>query len=450
MARKRRKQLPAEPFRAQITALSHDGRGIAHIEGKTTFIIGALPGEDILFKYTKQRGSHDEGQVVEVLKASDERAEPACPHFLICGGCRLQHMNSTLQIAEKQKTLLEQLQHFAKLQPQEILTPLTGPQWAYRRKARLGVRYVHGKGRVLVGFREYNGRYLADMHVCKVLHPAVGERLTALSELIATLSIYQDIPQIEVAIGEQNNTDEVALNIRHLKEFTHDDIEKLIAFAQQYDFQIYLQSKGIDTIQRLWPEIQNGEKQRLHYHLPDFNLELLFHPSDFTQVNADINRAMVTCAIDFLDPQADEHILDLFCGLGNFSLALATRAATVTGVEGDSAMVKRAQENAAHNDITNAVFYAADLFADFTSAVWAQQKYAKLLIDPPRTGALEICQQIPIFAPQRIVYVSCNPATLARDAGILVNEHGYHLRKTGVMDMFPHTQHVESIAVFER
>lgn len=436
MARQTSKQIS----KAAITKLSHDGRGIAHINGKITFIEGALPDEEVMFMYTQRRSKYDEGRVTEVLTASSMRAEPGCQHYHVCGGCNLQHLQPSDQLALKQAMLLEQLTHFGELSPEEVLPPLTGPLWEYRRKARLGVKYVAKKAAVLVGFREKDSRFLADLTVCEVLHPSVGKKLLLLKQLIAGLEAYQQIPQIEVAIGDNATV----LIVRHMVALSTADLGKLTEFAQQQQLQIFLQPGGMETVHPLWPT----QPDTLYYELPDFDLKLEFKPTDFTQVNAEINQRMVSYALDLLEVTPTDRVLDLFCGLGNFTLPLARRCKAVVGVEGDAGMVTRGYENARLNAIQNVDFYAADLSRDFSTASWAQQGFDKILLDPPRTGALEVIQHLSAFKARRIVYVSCNPATLARDAGVLAKQ-GYRLTKAGIMDMFPHTRHVESIAVFE-
>jgi len=441
MARRRRKQpLPVDPVTIDITALSHDGRGIGRIEGKTVFVDSALPGETVNFIYTQKRGKFDEGRTVEVLKSCADRVEPRCAQAGLCGGCSLQHMDPQAQIEMKQGVLLEQLQHFGGLQPAEILEPLTGPEYGYRRKARLGVKYVTKKEAVLVGFREKRNSFLAQIDQCHVLAQEVGLRFPELKQLVMSLQARTAIPQIEVAKGD----DAVAIIVRHLEPLSEQDQAALQGFCEQYQLQLYLQPGGNDTIYKVWPA---GE-ERLSYALPRFDLEMKFHPSDFTQVNQEINQNMIDRALAYMDVQADERILDLFCGLGNFTLPLATKAAEVVGVEGDDAMVVRGRENAEHNGLDNVAFFGADLTKPFDDQPWGQGGFDKILIDPPRSGALEIVSKMTVFKPKRIVYVSCNPATLARDAGEL-KKQGYKLLKAGVMDMFPHTTHVESIAVFE-
>lgn len=424
-----------------ITALSHEGRGVAHLDGKTVFIEGALPGEKVTFSYTKKHRHFDEGRVTEILTTSPERVTPRCPHYGVCGGCSQQHFSHELQIQNKQNVLLDSLQHIGKVTPQTILLPLLGPQWAYRYKARLGVKYVEKKQKLLIGFREKQGRYLADLTRCEVLHPAVGEHLEALRELIANLENYRHIPQVEVAIGDED----VALVLRHMVPLSFQDLEKLKQFAVAKNFKIYLQPAGPESVTLLAPE---GSDPDLFYRLPEFDLTLYFHPLDFTQVNPAINRQLVSMALRLLELNGNDRVIDFFCGLGNFTLPMARFAQHVVGVEGSGAMVQRAAFNAEKNHITNVSFYAANLMEPAAGKPW-YAKYNKILLDPPRTGAIELIQQFP-FTAERVVYVSCNPATLARDAACLVQQHGYQLKSAGILDMFPQTSHVESIAVFEK
>ena len=438
------KQKSNTPVTAEaiITGLSHDGRGITQINGKKVFIENALPGEKVTFNYTKHHSRYAEGKAIDSQIRSLDRVEPLCQHFTICGGCALQHMSNATQLQLKQQMLLEQLQHFGGIQPKEILPPLVANQWGYRRKARLGVKYVAKKEAVLVGFREKNGRYLADLKRCEVLHPKVGTLIEALKSLISSLAAYQTIPQIEIAVGD----DATALIFRHMEPLNKEDIDKLINFGKQHQLDIYLQPGKPETTHIIYPV---DKPHRLHYRLPAYNIEFSFHPADFTQINYEINQQMVARALDLLQPQATDHILDLFCGLGNFTLPIAKQVAKVIGVEGAAEMVARAKENATQNNIHNVEFYAANLAGDLSSAPWLQQKYDKILLDPPRTGALEIIKQLQSINAKRIVYISCNPATLARDTGELVAQ-GYKLLKAGIMDMFPHTHHVEAIALFEK
>lgn len=440
--RRRRKQLPVEPFEAEIDSLTHDGKGVAHIEGKATFVHGSLPGERVRFLYTGRWRKYDEGRVVEVINASPQRVEPLCNQFGVCGGCSLQHQESKAQVESKQQAMLDALKHIGKVTPEEVLTPLVGDSvWGYRRKARLGVRYVPKKGGTLVGFRERGSSFVADVDRCHILHPRVGELLPQLSSLIDQLSIRDQIPQIEMAMGDES----CVLIFRMLSTPSHEDLSKLALFGPQHQVAIYIQEAGPDSVKPL-----NGEAASLTYDLPDFDLQLHFLPSDFTQVNSDINRQMIQRAITMLQLNRDDQVLDLFCGLGNFTLPLARAAGHVTGIEGDAGLVARARENAALNHIDNVSFYTANLYETLENEPWMLQQFNKILLDPPRSGAQEIVEHLPKLGAQRIVYVSCYPGTLARDASILVHELGYRMVHAGVMDMFPHTAHVESIALFEK
>jgi len=441
MSARRKRKLPVDPVAVHVDDLSHDGRGVARLDGKAVFIDGALPGEDVEFVYTAKRRKHDEGRVHKVVKASLDRVEPRCLHAAICGGCSLQHMAPSAQISAKQQVLLDNLERIGDVQPKEVLAPLTGALWGYRYKARLGVRHVRKKGRVLVGFREKRSSFLADLSACEVLHTDVGKHLYELAKLIQSLSISAQIPQIEVAMGD----DDCALVFRVLEAPSSDDMQALKLFAQQHNFHVYLQPKGPDTVSLLWPQASD-----LTYRLPAHDIALHFLPTDFTQINPDINRKMIDQALALLEPQANDAVLDLFCGLGNFTLPLARHVSSITGVEGDAALVERARGNAQVNDVKNAEFHVADLARLVGQESWLKTRYDKLLIDPPRSGAAEVMPYIGQLAPERIVYVSCHPGSLARDAGMLVNEQGYTLEAAGVMDMFPHTAHVESIALFVR
>jgi 23S rRNA (uracil1939-C5)-methyltransferase len=428
-----------------ITGLSHDGRGITTLDdGKTTFVSGALAGEKITFKVTKQHSRYNEGEVVEVIEASPERITAKCAHFGVCGGCSMQHMNMSAQVDFKQKILLEQLKHFGRVEPEILLAPISANQWGYRRKARLGARYVRKKEKMLVGFREKATGILADMDSCLILHASVGLRLSEIRNLVASLSQVDQIPQIEVAVGD-NAT---ALIFRHMTDLPAEDLAKLIALGKEFQFEIYLQPNAPAPLQKLWPADQNN---RLSYALPDYELEMQFHPLDFTQINGEVNPLMIQQALKLLDPQSTDTVLDLFCGLGNFTLPLARYAKHVIGIEGSQEMVSRGYENANHNNISNVEFHAANLaLIPDTRPAWMKKKYDKILLDPPRTGAKEIIELFPHFSASRLVYVSCNPATLARDAGELVHQQGFKLKAVGVVNMFPHTSHIEAIALFEK
>lgn len=439
--RNKRRGPPRAPAELRIESLAQDGRGVAHLDGKAVFVAGGLPGERVRVAFTRAHRDYDEAEVEEVFESSPERVEPKCPHFGLCGGCSLQHLAPASQIEAKQRALLDALQRIGGVRADRVLEPLTAPVWGYRRKARLGVRYVPKKGRVLVGFRERQGRLLADLSRCEVLVPEVGERFGELSELIDGLSVREQIPQIEVMAGDEA----ICLVFRHLEPLTETDREKLTGFARATGLYVALQPGGPDTIAPLWPETQP-----LFYVQPDFGTRVDFRPGDFIQVNADINRQMVVRALELLDIRQGEHVLELFSGLGNFTLPLLSRGARVTAVEGDPAMTERAAQNVAANGFEAAEHHAADLMAPDPGAPWLKRGYDKLLLDPPRSGAKEMLPHIGRIAAPRIVYVSCDPATLARDAGELVDAYGYRLEAAGVMDMFPHTAHVESIALFVR
>jgi len=441
VARSRRRRLPEEPVTVEVEDLAHDGRGVARVNGKAVFVDGALPGETVRFRYTACHSKHDEGRVEEVLEASPERVAPRCQHFGVCGGCSLQHLDPVRQLARKQDWLRDNLARVGRVEPETWFEPLTGPHWGYRHKARMAVKDVVKKGKVLVGFRERHAPYVADLTRCEVLHPRVGLLLPELSELIQGLSIHNRLPQIEVAVGDEA----VALSFRVLDPPTEADRAALAAFGERHDIQIYLQPKGPDTTVPLWPA-----EPTLEYRLPELDLSLQFQPYHFTQVNPAINRQMIPRALELLALESHHRVLDLFCGLGNFTLALARRAGHVVGVEGEAALVARAGDNARLNGIDNAEFVAADLAKPVAEQGWIQARYDRVLLDPPRSGALEMMPVVAGLGAGRVVYVSCHPATLARDAGELVHTHGYRLLGAGVMDMFPHTAHVESIALFGR
>ncbi len=440
--KRKKKQLPVDPVRVTIEGLTHDGRGIGRIDGSPVFIDGALPGEEVNFIYTDRRRDYAEGKVDSVLVQAPERVSPRCPSFGICGGCSFQHVDDQAQIRFKQAQLLEQFQRVAKLTDVPLFEPLTGPHWGYRHKARLGVKHVAKKGRVLVGFRERASSFITDLGSCPVLHPKVGEHLRDLGDLIAQLSVAARLPQIEVAVGDER----AALVLRILEDLTEADRQLLEAFAQRFGFEIHTQRHGPDSITPLYPP----EPELLSYALPSEGVQFRFEPTDFTQVNIDINRRMVSRVMALLDPQPGERILDLFCGIGNFTLPLATRAGSVVGVEGSREAIARARSNAALNGLEQIEWHVADLTQPLAGQPWAEGRYDKVLLDPSRAGAEEVLAGIPQWAPSRIVYVSCNPSTLARDAGLLVHQHGYRLVRAGVMDMFPQTAHVESIALFEQ
>jgi len=440
--RRRVKKLPDSPVECVIEGLTTEGRGLVHINDKVVFVDGALGNEKVLIEYTASTSKFDEAKVLEVIEASADRVSPPCQHADICGGCSLQHLDTQKQIENKQASLIESLKYIGKVEAESLLPAITGPVVGYRYKARLGVRYVAKKEKVLVGFREKRSNFLALIEQCEVLHARVGHKLSALSDLIYGMEARDQIPQIEVAIDDAN----VVLVFRHLEALSASDLSRLVDFAKEENFVVMLQSGGPATVTSLWPE----EFRYLSYQLNDQNLEFKFEANDFTQVNPDINQKMINRVIDLMELQADENVLDLFCGLGNFTLPLAQKALHVTGIEGNQELVNKANDNAVLNNISNTEFFAVDLSAKLDGQRWLNQRYDKILLDPPRSGAMEMIHYLGKLGAKRIVYVSCQPTTLARDAGALVNEYGYRLLSAGVMDMFPHTAHVESIAVFEK
>ncbi|WP_406828229.1 23S rRNA (uracil(1939)-C(5))-methyltransferase RlmD [Microbulbifer sp. ARAS458-1] len=431
----------------QIECFSHEVRGIARHQGKTVFVDNALPGEKVRARFTAQRAKFDEAVAVEILEPSPQRLSPPCPHAKVCGGCALQQMAPEAQIQAKQQVLLEQLQRFAKAVPDQVIPPLSGATLGYRHKARLGVRFVKpksgGKPQLVLGFREKGSNDLTEIDLCLVLPTSASALIPGLKETVLQCEGRRAISHIEIAVGDGHT----ALVIRHLQPLSTSDLAHWRAFAEFHDLHLYLQGEaGDDSTRKVWPE---SGPDRLSYGLPAFDLKLDFHPQDFIQVNFDINRQMVSHALDLLDVQPEDRVLDLFCGLGNFTLPLATRAKEVVAVEGLLSLTQRGRENAEANGLTNIQFQAADLNADFTRSPWARGGFDRILLDPPRSGALEVVRNIRHFNAKAILYISCNPATLARDAGELL-QAGYRLSKAGVMDMFPHTTHVESIALFEK
>ena len=436
------------PFQIDIVDVAHDGRGVARRPegqanaGKAVFVSGALPGETVIAQQTARQRSFDEAKTLQVLEASPDRVEPRCPHFGTCGGCALQHLAEDRQIHVKQRVLLENLERIGKVTSDLVLPPLTDAAWGYRRKGRFSVRRVEKKDKTLVGFREQDPRFVADLSICHTVIPQIGFKVAALAALVDGLDGRREIPQIEFIAGD----DTVALVFRHLQPLSERDRIALVAFAQAQGFAIFLQPGGIDSVHPLWPE-----NPKLAFRLPQWDVELQFRPLDFIQVNAGLNQKMIARTLELLDVQPGERVLDLFCGLGNFTLPLARVAHAVVGVEGDAGLIRRARENAAHNKLGNVEFHAADLAQDLRGHTWMRHEpgFDRLLLDPPRSGADVVLKQLPLKGLKRIVYVSCHPASLARDAGYLVNERGWKLSAAGVMDMFPHTAHVESIAMFE-
>jgi len=446
---------PSEEW-LQVESLDLEGQGVARrADGKVVFIEGALPGERVRVNVARKKNQWEQGQVSAIARESSQRVVPGCPHFGLhagaCGGCKIQHLHPAAQIAAKQRVLEDNLSHLAKVVPQRILRPLQGPAWGYRQRARLSVRHVIKKGTVLVGFHERRSRYVADMGVCPVLPPHMSALLPQLRTLIDAMHARDRLPQIEVAIGD----DVCALVLRHLEPLSDDDRARLRAFGNEHRVQWWLQPGGPDTAR---PLDEGGPE--LSYRLPEFDLTLPFRPTEFTQVNMGINRVLVSQALRHLDAQPGDRVIDWFCGLGNFTLAIARGARQVLGLEGSEALVQRARDNAARNGLgARTRFEARNLFELDAPALVALGRAERWLVDPPREGAFALAKTIADLAnapvpgwqaPQRIVYVSCNPATLARDAGLLVHQAGYVCAAAGVVDMFPHTAHVESLAVFDR
>jgi 23S rRNA (uracil1939-C5)-methyltransferase len=428
-----------------VADLTHEGEGVVRggeASGKTVFVTGALPGERVSFRRTSFHKSHDEATLIEVLEPSPQRVAPRCAHFGVCGGCALQHLDPLAQLAAKQKELADNLERIGQVTPETWLPPLLGPTWNYRRRARLSSRYVAKKGRSLVGFREKQGKYVADVTRCEVLAEPVASLVGKLGEMLTGMQRRESIPQIEVSLSDG----ERVLVIRVLDPLPESDLEALRAFEREHALRILLQPGGLDTIAPLTPGAID-----LHYRLDEFDLRLDFVATDFVQVNAAINARMVARAIELLDVRPTDRVLDLYCGLGNFTLPLARRAATVVGVEGDAGLIERARANARRNGIENATFHVADLSAEPDRAIpWLRGGYDKVLLDPPRVGAREVLSAVAHLAPHRVVYISCHTGSLARDLGLLTQTHGFRLLAAGVLDMFPHTTHVESVAVLER
>jgi len=431
---------PSEVQEADIVDLAHDGRGVARVGGKTVFIDGALPGERVRFRVIKRRRQLDEAGLTEVLAASPDRVVPACEHFGVCGGCSLQHLSAPAQLAAKERQLLDNLERIGRVRPGRVLPPLRGPAWGYRRRARLGVKYVHKKGRVLAGFREREKPYLADLRRCEVILEPLATLPSDLAALVETLAIREKIPQVEVSAGDAAT----ALVFRVLEAPGPRDVEKIAAFGAKQGLQIFLQTGGLDSVQPL-----SQDYPPLTYAVDGGRVVIEFGPVDFIQINREINASMVTAAMELLLPTAGDTVLDLFCGLGNFTLPLAHRARRAVGVEGDAALVAKAGSNAGRNGVGNAAFFRDNLFEPTQFGSWANERYDLVLLDPPRAGASALLPRMAHWRPRRVVYISCHPGSLARDAEILVYSQGFKLTCAGVMDMFPQTTHIESIAVFE-
>jgi len=434
---------PANQTTYLIESVDHEARGVSHHEGKVVFLEGALVGEEVRARIFKRRPSYDQGEATAILRKGSGRVLAGCPHFGVCGGCNMQHADPTAQVAYKQRILEDNLQRIGRVTAETMLPAIQGPSWGYRHRARLSVRLVQKKGGVLVGFHERNSSFVADISSCKILPAHVSDLISPLRDLVTLLSLADRLPQIEVAVGEEVTV----LVFRILQELTPQDELHMQAFAEQHGVQVWLQTKGPDTVQRFHPKEAAG----LFYALPEFNIRMPFGPAEFTQVNPDINRVLVSRAMRLLKPQPGERIADFFCGLGNFSLPIARLGAHVVGVEGSSTLVRRAAENAALNGLSDRTqFEVADLFQIDAEGLQKLGHFDGMLIDPPRDGAMELVKAIGANGPKRIVYVSCSPSTLARDAQVLVHQHGYRLESAGVANMFPHTAHVESIALFTR
>ena len=432
----------------QVESLDLEGHGVARHGGKVVFVRGALPGERVRAQVVRRKPRFDVADTVEVLRENASRVRPRCPHFGTCGGCSMQHLHSRAQVSVKQRALEDTLWHLGRVRPATMLRPMAGPAWGYRWRARLSVRHVAKKGGVLVGFHERASSFVADIRECHVVPPAVSALLLPLRELVGALSIRDRVPQIELAIG---TGEVIALVMRILEPPSPDDLARVRAFGERYGIEWWLQPKGPDSAVLL--NAVAGAESRLAYRLDEFGLTMPYRPTDFTQVNQSINVALVGQAVRLLDPQPHERVADLFCGLGNFTLPLATRAAAVLGIEGSEALLRRAREAAAGNGLAARTrFQAMNLF-ELTPAQWqAMGPFDRVLIDPPREGALAVAKALADPAttrPRRLVYVSCNPATLARDLGILAHEGGWRVTAAGVINMFPQTSHVESMAVLE-
>lgn len=436
----KRKRLDKEPFECEITDLSHDGRGVAKQNEKVVFVQNALPGERVMAQLNRKTRNFNEAMAIKILMPSSDRVEPKCDYYNNCNGCTMMHLNPKKQIQFKANTLKQNFKKMAAVEPENWLPALEDKQWEYRRRARLSVRWVPGKGRVLVGFREKNGRYVADMNDCEVLENQLARLINPLSDLITAMDAKADIPQLECSVGD-NTT---ALIIRHMKPLSVRDIELLTHFGDNHGLQIFLQSKGPKTILPL-----ASSYPPLYFSLQN-NLKMEFKPNDFIQVNSAMNNKMIAQALSLLSPNKNEIVLDLFCGLGNFTLPFACAAHEVVGIEGEESLVNRAQHNAQINNINNVEFYCADLTQDQTGQNWFNKTYDKVIVDPPRSGAWEILPMIAQTGAKTLLYVSCHPASLARDADRLINEFGFSLKTAGVMDMFPHTSHVESMALFTK
>ncbi|HSC95244.1 MAG TPA: 23S rRNA (uracil(1939)-C(5))-methyltransferase RlmD [Burkholderiales bacterium] len=426
-----------------VESLDQEGRGVARRDGKTLFIEGALPGERVTCTPYRKKPSYELATLDTVIRPAVQRVAPRCRYFGICGGCSLQHLDVRAQVAVKQRVLEDSLWHIGRVRPEQMLPAIYGPAWGYRHRARLAVRYVPKKGGALVGFHEKRSSYVADMDSCEVLPQRYSVLLRPLRDLVNALSIRSRLPQIEIAAGEEADV----LVLRVLEPLLPPDVALLRQFADRHAVSIFLQPGGPDTASPMSP----ADEADLYYTLPEFGLKMRFGPTDFTQVNPAVNRVLVRCALALLDPQPGERVADLFCGIGNFTLAIARLGARVAGVEGSAELLKRAAANAADNALADsASFVQMDLYDPAGISLAALGRLDRMLLDPPRDGAVELVKALPDDGPRRLVYVSCNPGTLARDAAVLAQVRGYRLSAAGVVNMFPHTSHVESIAVFDR
>ena len=425
-----------------IESLDQEGRGVARRDGKVVFVEGALPGEEVEIAPYRLKSSYELATVTRFHRESAQRVIPRCAFFMRCGGCSLQHLEARAQIAVKQRVLEDSLWHIGKVRAETILPAIHGPAWGYRHRARLSARYVAKKGGMLVGFREKHSSYVTDMTSCEVLPRHVSALIAPLREMLGGLAIRERIPQVELAIGEEATV----LVLRVLQEPAEEDRQVLATFARRHAVEFYLQPRGPDSARALAP----GVKSDPGYTLPEFGLRMRFSPTEFTQVNPAVNRVLVRRAVALLDPQPGERIADLFCGLGNFTLAIARRGATVFGMEGSAVLVARAAANAGDNGLAHLARFSVENLFKLPEAGDRLREFERMLIDPPRDGAIAVVKALDESAPRRIVYVSCNPATLARDAAVLVHTRGYRLSGAGVVNMFPHTSHVESMAVFDR
>lgn len=443
MKRRRRQRLPQEPIQLDIQGLNHQGRGIGKISGKTVFVSNALPGEKVSARYRASFSQYDDAEGLDVIDTpSSDRTAPVCAHYELCGGCGLQHLAVEKQREHKANTLFELIERATGTKPITTLAPLTSETLGYRRKARLSVKNVPGKGDVLVGFRERFSSFVAVVDECKVLHPAVGTKIQALREMLSKFTHKSDIPQLEIAVAD----DKTVIIVRHMLPLSDAELELLRSFSKQHQIDILLQSKGIKSIKSL---NNDSTDLRIHYHLPDYDLQMAFYPWQFTQINSEINQKMLAQAIALLELQPTDRVLDLFCGIGNFSLPIAKSVKQVVGIEGEAQAIDMAAYNAKQNGLDNTEFHCFDLREDPSEQAWAQQTYDKILLDPARSGAKEIMPWIQRWQPSRLVYVSCNPSTLARDCQLLI-EQGYTMQAGGMMDMFPHTEHTEAMVLFQK